>query len=321
MNTYDRELLYTVDQSQSWVDPGATYPVKYSFTLRDYNPNINQTMVELMGGGTTPTTYGEYADYSGPTTLWLQLNPVAGGQVMASVQWKTNAPGSNPGNPANPYGQALAFTNSTAIGTWSLVFTGPNAGYVAAPGQVILGSTNFTIADDTVATDFGDPVFAAFGIQANSVAGEGQYHDWANISVSGVVDGNEFEDFTTEGSDVDPTTGLTPSGFFNNGMSAMPASVIIQTTNDVWWVNWTQPAVGFTLASSTNLVNPNWINPGYYSGYSDTNAPRVMPLASSFAGKYWVLLPKDDLPTANGLQGGPPAPTSFFLVSTNVVSP
>jgi hypothetical protein len=313
VNTYDRELLYTVDQNQSWVDSGAHFPVTYSFSLQDYNPNILQTMVELIGGGTTPTTYGEYADYSGPTMLWLQLNPAVGGQVMASVQWKTNLPG------ANPNVTATQFTNSTAVGTWSLVFTGPNTGYVSGPGQVILGSTNFTIADGTVTTDFADPVFAAFGLQANQTAGEGAYEDWGMISVTGVLDGNELEDFTKEGSDI--SANLTPSGFFNNSMSALPASLIIQTTNDAWWVNWSQPANNFTLASSTNLVNPHWINPGYYGGYSDTNAPRVMPLTTPFASKFWVLLPKDDLPTVDGKPGSAPSPQAFFLTATNVVSP
>jgi len=326
VNTYDRELLYTVDQNQSWVDPSVTYPVKYTFSLQDYNPNINQTMVELIGPPTTPTSSGEYADYAGPNTLWLQLNPVGtAGQVTASVQWKTNAPGSNPGGSANPYGQALAFTNSTAIGTWSLVFTGPNNGYVVSPGHVILGTTNFTIADGTVATDFAEPVFAAFGLQPNTTAGEGAYEDWGFISVTNVAGVNEFEDFTQEGSDL--TGGLTPSGYFNNGMSALAASLIIQTTNDAWWVNWTQPAIGYSLTTTTNLVKGNWINPGYYSGYSDTNAPRVMPLSSSFAGKYWVLLPQDDLPTANGQpNANPPAADplardAFFTTATNVVSP
>jgi len=327
VNTYDREMLYTVDQNQSWVDAGAHYPVKYSFSLLEpINPNIGQTMLELIAPPTTPTTYGEYADYSGPTTLWLQLNPMANGQVVAQVQWKTNAPGSNPGNPGNPYGQALAFTNSTSVGTWSLVFTGPTTGYVGAPGQVILGSTNFTIADGTVTTDFGDPgLFVGFGLQPNSTAGEGQYEDWGMISVTGVVDGNEFEDFTKEGSDI--SGNVTPSGLFNNSMSAAPAGTIIQETNDAWWVNWTQPAANFTLATSTNLLHPNWINPAYYGGYIDDVAPRVLPLAAPFVNKFWVLVPYDDLPTANGQpnptppQHGALSPKAFFLVSTNVASP
>ena len=321
-NTYDRQQLYTVDASQSWIDPGVTYPVTYSYTLQDYNPAIQQVHLELTPAG----TIGQYTDYGNPNLVWMVLNPgPALGQVVCNVQWKTNAANSNPGGTVNAYGNALSFTNSTAVGTWSLVFTGPNNGYVVAPGQVILGTTNFTIADANVATDFANPVFAVFGIQPNSTAGQGQYVDYGMIKVTGVAGANEFEDFTEEGSDI--SANLTPSGQFNNNASYLAASTIIVTTNDAWWVNWTQPAVGFTLATTTNVAHPNWINPGWYSGYSDTNAPRVMPLTQPFASKFWVLLPKDDVPTANGQPNpappiaGPPAPSAFFLLSTNVVSP
>jgi hypothetical protein len=314
VNTYDRQQVYTVDSSQSWI--GGTYPVTYSYSLLSYNPTIQQLHLELTPSG----TIGQYTDYANPNLVWMNLNPgPANGQVVCNIQWKTNAPNSNPGI------SALSFTNSTAVGTWSLVFTGPNNGYVIAPGQVISGPTNFTIADANVETDFANPVFAVFGIQPNSTAGQGQYVDYGMIKVTGVVGVNEFENFTEEGSDI--SANLTPSGQFNNNASYLAASTIIVRTNDAWWVNWTQPAVGFTLATTTNLAHANWINPGWYSGYSDTNAPRVMPLTQPFASKFWVLLPKDDVPTANGQPNpappaaGPPAPTAFFLLSTNVVSP
>jgi hypothetical protein len=272
--------------------------------------------LELTPGGTV----GQYTDYAGNNLLWMVLAPGTNGHVVCNVQWKTNAPNSNPGGTVNAYGNALSFTNSTAIGTWSLVFTGPNAGHVEAPGQVILGSTSFTIPDANVTTDFANPLQAVFGIQPNSTAGQGQYDDYGMIKITGVTGVNEFEDFTTEGSDFNGN--LTPSGQFNNNASYLTNSTIIATTNDAWWVNWTQPAVGFTLTSATNLSHPNWINPGWYSAYSNTNAPRVMPFSQSFASKYWVLLPKDDLPTANGSQNSsPPAPNAFFRVSTNTVSP
>ncbi len=319
-STDDRTVVYTVDQNQSWVGATAGSPVSYSFSLLDYNPNIEQIMVELMGDGTTPTSYGEYADYSGPTTLWLALNPgPAAGEVVANVQWKIYDPNANPTN------TATSFTNSTAIGTWSLVFTSPTSGYVIAPGQVIFGSTNFTIIDPNTASDFANPVFVAVGEQPNTGAGQGAYEDFGFIGITNVVDGNEYENFTTEGSDF--SANFSPSVEFNNSMSELPASAIIQTTNDAWWVNWTQPAIGYTLTSTTNLTSGNWINPGWYSGYSDTNAPRVNALANGFAGKFWVLLPQDDLPTANGQQNssppaaGPLAPDAFFRVATNTVSP
>jgi hypothetical protein len=272
--------------------------------------------LELTPGGAV----GQYTDYAGNNLVWMNLNPgPANGQVVCNIQWKTNAPASNPTN------SALSFTNSTAVGTWSLVFTGPNDGYVIAPGHVISGPTNFTITDANVATDFANPLQAVFGVQPNSTAGQGEYVTYGRISVTGVAGVNEFEDFTTEGSDI--SLNLTPSGQFNNSASFLATSTIIVTTNDAWWVNWTEPAVNFTLATTTNLLHPNWINPGWYSGYSDTNAPRVMPLSQSFGAKFWVLLPRDDVPTADGLQNPTPpaaslpASAAFFRVSTNVVSP
>jgi hypothetical protein len=314
VNTYDRQQLYTVDSSQSWI--GGTYPVTYSYSLLSYNPTIQQVHLELTPSG----TIGQYTDYANPNLVWMNLNPgPTAGQVVCRVQWKTNAPNSNPGI------NAVVFTNSTAVGTWSLVFTGPNNGYVVAPGHVILGTTNFTINDENVATDFANPMYAVFGLQPNTTTGQGQYIDYGMINITGVAGANEFEDFTTEGSDI--SLNLTPSGQFNNNASFLASSTIIVTTNDAYWINWTQPAANFTLATTTNLAHPNWINPGWYSQYSDTNAPRVMPLSQSFAAKFWVLLPKDDLPTANGQQNpnppdaGPLAPNAFFLLSTNVVSP
>lgn len=325
-STIDRTVVYTFDQNQSWVGATPAAPVSYTFSLLDYNRNVQQVMAELIGPPTTPTTYGEFADYSGPTTLWLAINPgPTASSVVASVQWKTNTPSSNPG-PSNPYGNMISFTNSTAVGTWSLVFTGPNTGYVSAPGTVINGPTNFTIADGTVASDFANPCFIAFGEQPNNTT-SGTYVDIGFIGISNVVDGNEFEDFTKESSDF--VGGFTPAALFENGMSKVPASCIIQTTNDAWWVNWSQPAIGFTLSSTTNILSNHWINPGWYSGYTDTNAPRVMAGAAAFNGKYWVLLPSDDVPTASGLQNSgspgpatqPPAPNAFFRIGTNTLSP
>jgi hypothetical protein len=314
-NTFDRQQLYTVDTSQSWI--GGTYPVKYSYSLQSYNPNITQVHLELTPGGTV----GQYTDYAGPNLLWMVLAPgPTNGQVVCNLQWKTNAPNSNPGH------TDLSFTNSTALGTWSLVFTSDTTGYVVAPGSVISGSTNFTLTDPNAATDFANPLQAVFGLQPNSSAGQGQYIDYGMIQITGVAGTSEFEDFTTEGSDI--AANLTPSSLFNNSASFLAASTIIVTTNDSSWLNWTIPAVGFSLATTTNLTSPNWINPGWYSQYSDTNAPRVMPLPQPFGSKFWVLLPKDTIPTANGLQNTtppavsyPPAPKAFFRVATNVVSP
>jgi hypothetical protein len=341
-NTYDRAEVVTVSQNVSPWDSAVTGPVAYSFTLLDYptDGNINQTMLQLIPVGSSvlngqsipqPGTDSEYLDYEDLNGIWLVLNPFSGagypaGAVTCTVEWKVNGPTSG----ANPTNTALIFTNSTAVGTWALVFTstgssGSGAGYVVDPAG---NHHAFTINDPTIASDFAEPMVAIFGLQPNTTAGEGEYEDWGQISITGVSGGPVSEDFTTEGSDLTPA-GITPSGNFvaNAISSTYNDQCIIQTTNDAWWVNWSFPASGFTLASSTNLVSPNWINPGWYSSYSDTNAPRVMPLGNTFGSKYWVLLPYDDLPTADGSQNqsppaaGPVSPKAFFLTATNVVSP
>jgi hypothetical protein len=311
-NTYDREELATVDGNQSWI--GGSYPVSYSFTLLSYpNNNINQTHIFLVPANTAGNGMyaNEYIEYQATNMLWLVLAPNGAGRVTASVQWKTNQPNFNPTN------TVVQFTNATAIGTWTLTFSNATTGALTAPGA---SPVAFSLPAD-VAALFANPVTAYFGLQPNSTAGEGLYEDWASITVTGVAGTQENEDFTKESSDIDPNTYYSPSGQFRSDSSALRAGVVIVRTNlDLYWVNWTLPAVNFGLGTKTNLLQTgSWINPAYYSGYFDETAPRGAPV--QLGTKNWVLLPTDDLPTVNGLPGGVLAPTAFFLVATNVVSP
>jgi hypothetical protein len=311
-NTYDREELATVDGSQSWI--GGSYPVSYSFTLLSYpNNNINQTHIFLVPAATAGQNMyaNQFIEYQATNMLWLVLAPNGAGRVTASVQWKTNQPNANATN------TVVQFTNSTAIGTWTLAFNSATTGTLTAPGA---SPVAFSLPSD-VAALFANPVTAYFGLQPNSTAGEGLYEDWASITVTGVAGTQENEDFTKESSDIDPNTYYSPSGQFRSDSSALRAGVVIVRTNlDLYWVNWTLPAVNFGLGTKTNLLQTgSWINPAYYSGYFDETAPRGAPV--QLGTKNWVLLPTDDLPTVNGLPGGVLAPTAFFLVATNVVSP
>lgn len=332
VNSYDRAEVATTDGSQSWI--GGSYPVSYSFTLLSYpNNNINQTHIFLVPTSASllngNAVYGnEYIEYQAANALWLDLQPNGAGRVTASVLWKTNAQN------ANPNQTALVFTNSTAIGTWTLTFTDANHGSVTAPGTTVTPTNAspvpFTITNGTVATDFANPLVAYFGLQPNSSAGEGLYEDWASIQVTGVAGIQEHEDFTKEGGDFDPTAHTSPSGQFRNDSSAKSGlgsgalSVypvfIVRINLDQYWVNWTLPAINFALGTTTNLLQtPPWINPAYYSGYFDETAPRGNP--AQLGTKDWVLLPSDDLPTVDGSQNGVPAPRAFFQAATNVFSP
>ena len=300
---YDRQEVATADQSQSWI--GGSYPVSYSFTVLNVPTNINQTHLFLIPVNSTPgaSPYGyNGVDYTSTNGLWLTI----GATGTAIVSWKTNQAGSNPYQTGVI---ALQLTNSTAVGTWTLQFNSASAGSLTPPGG---SAAPFTITDPNVATDFANPMVAYFGLQGNN--SPGTYEDWTSISVSGVAGVNENEDFTKE------TSRTLPTRWDN--MSAAAADLVIVSTNDLpaVWVIWTLPAQGLSIGSSTNLPASQWINPDFYSGYFDnTQPPFGMP--QQYGPKTWDLLPADDLPTVSGSAGGPVAPTAFFLLSTNVVSP
>jgi hypothetical protein len=308
-NTYDRAELATIDQSQSWI--GGAYPVSYSFTLLSYPANINQTHIFLVPVNSMPlgnNMYNnEFVDFQASNGLWLVLGPNGGGRATASVLWKTNLPSANPDH------TALFFTNSTAIGTWTLTFTGPSVGTVTGPGG---SPVSFTITNGTVATDFANPVVAYFGLQPNSGAGMGQYEDWASISVAGVAGVNESDNFTTD-------TSFNNSGIWsiNTATVALNTCVQLVTTNTPYWINWTLPAVGYGLGTAmdvlgnTNTSNP-WMLPEYYNGYNGSPTGNDLPGQANQGSKTWVLIPSTCLPTVDGSQGGVPSPNAFFrLVS------
>jgi hypothetical protein len=314
-SAFDREEVTSTGQNQSWV--GGSYPVSYSFSLLSYPANIGQTHIFLLPvnaltAGNTPWGYNG-VDYSfASNAVWLSLNPgPSQGTVVASVLWKTNLTGANPDH------TALTFTNTGVLGTWTLQFTSASGGAVIPPD----GSNHaFTIADPNISTDFANPLVSYFGLQPNATAGEGQYEDWGMISVKGVADGDATEDFTKENSDFSGSPLTSPSGLYRSDISAVPAGVVIIRTNvDQYWVNWTLPAANYNIGTSTNFMSGVWINPAFYSGYNDQNNPRGN--ASQFGQNMWVLLPTDDLPTVDGNPGSAPAPTAYFLVSTNVISP
>ena len=305
---YHREELATTDQDKSWV--GAARPSQYSFTLLSYPANINQTHIMLLpmnflASGQTAYGYNGVDFNYASNLVWLVLNPgPSAGSVVGRIQWKTNAAAANPGH------TDLTFTNPTAVGTWTLEFDSDSGGQVLAPGG---NSYPFTLSDPNVTADFGGPLVAYFGLQPNGTAGEGQYEDWARISITNVAGSSVYEDFTTESSR--STTGpWTP-------LQTSP-SLIVASTNDfpAYWMGWTLPAVNFDIGSKTNLTTPgSWISPQYYGGYFDNTAPYGK--ASQLGTRMWELLPKDDLPTVDGTQNGVLAPRAFFLVSTNVVFP
>jgi hypothetical protein len=164
----------------------------------------------------------------------------------------------------------------------------------------------FTIADPNVTADFGNPLVAYFGLQPNQSAGEGQFEDWASISVGGVAGAHENEDFTTDSS-------FNPNNYWANN-SATATSIQLVTTNTPYWINWTLPAGGYGLGTA-DRVNGSlsapapWMLPEYFNGYNDGN---TIPGSANQGLKTWVLIPTTCLPTSDGNPGGPLSTNAFF---------
>jgi hypothetical protein len=307
---YSREEVATVDQNQSWI--GGTYPVTYSFTLLSPPGGIGQTHIFLVPVNSTPgaNPYGYNGlDYTSTNGLWLTLNPgPSAGTMVATVSWKTNLPN------VNPYAAggniALVYTNTGVVGTWTLAFSNNNSGAVIGPG----GTPHaFTITNGTVATDFANPVVAYFGLQPNSTAAEGQYEDWASITVTGVAGTKENEDFTQETSQ-----DITASGYWRN-MAAKTNSLAIVPNNTLpaYWLNWTLPATGYDVGTGTNILAAGtnntpggWMLPEYYNDYN--TGTTSLPGEAQQGTKIWVLVPSTCLPTLNGQPFGPLAPNGYF---------
>jgi hypothetical protein len=304
VNNYDREELATVDQSQSWI--GGSYPVTYAFTLQDYPANIYQTHIMLVPVNTSGQanmgnagTVNEYIDYQASNELWMVLAPVAGG-VSASVQWKVGSPNANPGN------TALTITNATAVGTWKLTFTSASQGTLTAPGA---SPAAFTISDPNVSTDFANPLVAYFGLQPNSTAGEGEFEDWSNITVTGVTGVQENDTFAADSS--------LNSIWANNSASLTSLQLVPASAEPAYWVNWSLPAFGYALGTSDNIAGSTvapypWMLPEYYNNYGGSGNGTILPGIANQGTNSWVLIPSTCLPTSNGQPGGPIAPTGFF---------
>jgi hypothetical protein len=308
---YTRTELATSDLNQSWIggpgdsgDPTATYsvPVNYSFTLShlttDSTAQTTLWLVDNDGG-----TYNGN-DYSLGTELWLNITASPGNGWTGAVAWKANDPGANPTN------NALLFTNSVGVGTWTLTFTGETNGSLLAPGWQT--ASNFTIADPNAAGDFANPMTALIGIQGNG-SSFGAYDDFTQVSIIGVAGVNETDIFTgdsvlqtnasgywSEGYDTGTASGYSQitNAAFNGGAgftSAYPATVqaiFLVTTNTPYWVTWNVTTNGYGLAESATGALPitGLASPAFFSSYTD------LPEQCITGGTNWALMPLDCLP-------------------------
>jgi hypothetical protein len=248
---YDRnEVVATSTSGLSWVgNPGATY----SFTLAGY-PKVpvgsysGEAYMFLV-----PNSINEdnAPDYNESNCLVLEIQTPDNVRGAASLSYKTNMPNGEPPG-AN---QVVYVTSSNLLGTYSLTFTGNDAGYITTPD----GTTGaFSLPAGTGATYFAEngsepyDFLIYIGGQADQASAMDQAVVYGSFTASNVPSASSVnETFIGEPALVNWSSAPTHDA----------AGVLLVPTNAVYWIDWSLPAGGFTLEDSSTLAtNAIWNN-------------------------------------------------------------
>jgi hypothetical protein len=152
--------------------------------------------------------------------------------------------------------------SAALLGTWTVQFTSDTNGTLLAPD----GTTNNFIFPPYNVTKFAESngFNVYLGTVANTVTALGQAVVYSSFAISNVPSAVS-DDFLADSS-LDTT-------IWNPSFSIGRGSVLIVPSNAPYWVAWTLPAAGFSLASSASLgTNTAWNNVTTYSPFPTLNA-------------------------------------------------
>ena len=244
---YQRQNIRSVSNTGlTWV--GATDPVTYSLTIGSY-PDTNhtgfQTHLFLVPSASLPN-YETSPDYNEPNLIFLDIQNNADGSATASFRYKTNEPAGN----AMVYGAGTlaSISNPSPLGQWNLTFTGNTGVTVTTPNG---SSTNFAMPADAVAL-FADPLYVHVGAQPNNLSSIGQSVVLTDFHINAGTNVWLGDNFATDTA-LDTTNTWTV-------VAANPSGVVEVPVGSAYWVNWTAPADGYSLQTTTNLSNGSWVD-------------------------------------------------------------
>ncbi len=260
---YDRnDVVTTANNGLSWAgsitSPNTNFPVAYSFTLTGFPANSAYAEAFML---LVPNAAGidSAPDWTEATCMIYEVQSTPSGANI-SLSYKTNYP-------SMEYSPVMVYvgfdgTSNTAgtnappapaavpmlYGTYSLVFTDANDGYVSGPDGVPhtfgIGTDGATWFKENSTAN--EPFLVYLGDQANDAGGMNQAVVYDSFSVSGVPSAFS-ENFLTETATVN----------VNNGWTTDPAGVFLVPTTAACWVSWTTPpATGFVLENAANLAGP-----------------------------------------------------------------
>jgi hypothetical protein len=257
---YQRESLETIAGAYSWVNAG--HPVSYSFNVSSYPipaGDAFQTHIFLIPNPGTETA----PDYTEPNLIFFDMESTANGASW-SFRYKTNEPNGN----GFVYGVGtLATINSaTGVGTWTATFNNNTNITMLAPDGT---STNFSIPDTTGATTAlfdaaqGNGCTLYFGAQAGNAGACNDHISVSNFKTTGLA-ANINDDFVADNGVLDQSTWQT-NATYAPAVQLFPGSA----GNQFLMVNWTSPALNYTLQYGTSLNPTNW-QPFLIGGVSPT---------------------------------------------------
>jgi hypothetical protein len=249
---YDRnEVVATTTSGLSWVGhPGASYsfnmasfPTAGTNTL--YGPEAYMFLVP------NSATEDNAPDQNEATCMIMCIQATTNGS-QTFLSYKVNSPNGEPG--------VAIITNQSAklLGSYSLTFTGDDAGYLTGPDG---GVTNFTLNGADGETWFAETGSAPYnflfyiGGQANTNWGIDQAVVYSSAGITGVA------------SPVSETfIGESTLANFSTAPTSDPSAVVLVPASAAYWIAWSAPATGFTLENTASLTSPITWNSAFANG-------------------------------------------------------
>jgi hypothetical protein len=254
---YDRQEIRTVGSNYAWY--GASGPVSYSFDivkLGESAPSGFTAFMHLVPGIPNPTS---------PDSDWHETNVViltvannADGSASATIRYKTNA--FNDNGHLYDTGTLGGVGSSTPLGTWTLTFNNDTDFTITSPS----GGTLTTNLPPEVVSIFKN-ASANMQINIGGVPGDlsrlGQMAVVTEVKITGTP-GEPNLDSKFLGQPLDTNVWGIVASSANYGVQQIP-------TNAAYWVNWTLPAIGYSLETKAALGPGFWTSPtitGYEVG-------------------------------------------------------
>jgi hypothetical protein len=289
-NQYDQEGISTPTTNNTsdffWINQT---PATYSFTLTNFPspaaaPGFEAHIYIVNGdsiiAGPNDWSYNETysgVPYNALDYAGLRIGNGTNGGVLAIFEWKTNAPSAN----ATNISQFSLPSYTSANGTWSLNFSDNLHLSIVGPTGSVVGTVTLPdFYDDPNYTGNFSPAnsMVEFGVAKHDVEGNGM-NDGKSAIFTQVLTSN----LNSTLSDNFSGPGLTANYDWQVAEYYTDSAVraIWQPQGVAWWVKWNTAQSGWSVQSSSNLLN--WGAAGMSYSYVDatgTNTLGAIPAAS-----------------------------------------